>query len=354
MEEKKKRPLTEKQKAAFEKRRRQGYEKWLKEKRKEISQRKKEEKKRKEKERLKKEKERLKKKKRPVGRPKKRGPKRKRKHIKKPLQKRGPKTLCQFSYKIISCCNGKQNKFIGKYRSSEEAYLVFEQLKKQDENVIFPISNTRTDGKIKNSINEYILIEKNDGENTLLRNEYGKLVEQKLNKEGWIIRDKFRYKIEEKFWVWGYNNRSERKTFIWIYENIVLENFNNYFDFKRVLVYKNKIVIKHDSGKVDIIFCKNESDAINFYNLLEDFLKKDNEEHKVDMIFACGPLPMLRALKAYAAENNIPCQVSLEERMGCGIGACLGCAVKVISGKEPRYGHVCKEGPVFNAADVEI
>lgn len=275
MEEKKKRPLTEKQKAAFEKRRRQGYEKWLKEKRKEISKRKKEEKKRKEKERLKKEKERLKKKKRPVGRPKKRGPKRKRKHIKKPLQKRGPKTLCQFSYKIISCCNGKQNKFIGKYRSSEEAYLVFEQLKKQDENVIFPISNTRTDGKIKNSINEYILIEKNDGENTLLRNEYGKLVEQKLNKEGWIIRDKFRYKIEEKFWVWGYNNRSERKTFIWIYENIVLENFNNYFDFKRVLVYKNKIVIKHDSGKVDIIFCKNESDAISFYNLLEDFLKKD-------------------------------------------------------------------------------
>lgn len=104
----------------------------------------------------------------------------------------------------------------------------------------------------------------------------------------------------------------------------------------------NKLVVTTDDGSY-----KEKGFAI-------DFLKKDNEEHKVDMIFACGPLPMLRALKAYAVENNIPCQVSLEERMGCGVGACLGCAVKVVSGEEPRYGHVCKEGPVFNAADVEF
>lgn len=104
----------------------------------------------------------------------------------------------------------------------------------------------------------------------------------------------------------------------------------------------NKLVVTTDDGSY-----KEKGYAI-------DFLKKDIEEHSVDMIFACGPLPMLKAVRAYAIENNIPCQISLEERMGCGIGACLGCAVKVISGKEPRYGHVCKEGPVFNAADVEI
>ena len=56
----------------------------------------------------------------------------------------------------------------------------------------------------------------------------------------------------------------------------------------------------------------------------------------------------------YAVENDIPCEVSLEERMGCGIGACLGCAIKIISGEESRFGHVCKDGPVFNAKDVEI
>ena len=104
----------------------------------------------------------------------------------------------------------------------------------------------------------------------------------------------------------------------------------------------NKLVVTTDDGSY-----KEKGFAI-------DFMKKDIEEHMVDMIFACGPLPMLKAVRQYAIENNIPCQISLEERMGCGIGACLGCAVKVISGKEPRYGHVCKEGPVFNAVDVEI
>ncbi len=104
----------------------------------------------------------------------------------------------------------------------------------------------------------------------------------------------------------------------------------------------NKLVVTTDDGSY-----KEKGFAI-------DFMKKDIEENKVDIIFACGPLPMLKAVRAYAIENNIPCQISLEERMGCGIGACLGCAVKVISGSEPRYGHVCKEGPVFNAADVEI
>ena len=104
----------------------------------------------------------------------------------------------------------------------------------------------------------------------------------------------------------------------------------------------NKLVVTTDDGSY-----KEKGFAI-------DFMKKDIEEHMVDMIFACGPLPMLKAVRKYAIENNIPCQISLEERMGCGIGACLGCAVKVVSGNETRYGHVCKEGPVFNARDVEI
>lgn len=85
-------------------------------------------------------------------------------------------------------------------------------------------------------------------------------------------------------------------------------------------------------------------------------LKKDIEENKIDKIFACGPLPMLKAVQALAIEKNIPCQISLEEKMACGLGVCLGCAVKTAkSPKEaPEYWHVCKAGPVFNAQDVEI
>ena len=110
-------------------------------------------------------------------------------------------------------------------------------------------------------------------------------------------------------------------------------------DFEKV---SNKLVIATDDGSY-----KERGFAINY-------LKEDAKTEKLDMIFACGPLPMLKSVREYAIEENIPCQISLEERMGCGIGACLGCAVKIISGKEDRFGHVCKEGPVFNATDVEI
>ena len=78
---------------------------------------------------------------------------------------------------------------------------------------------------------------------------------------------------------------------------------------------------------------------------------------QADVIFACGPTPMLRALKAYAAEAGIPCWLSLEEKMACGIGACLAC---VCQSKEKDHHsqvnnkRICKDGPVFLADDIEL
>ena len=65
---------------------------------------------------------------------------------------------------------------------------------------------------------------------------------------------------------------------------------------------------------------------------------------------------MLRAVKQLAEEKEIPCQISLEERMACGLGVCLGCAVKTSksTAENPEYWHVCKAGPVFQAKDVDI
>ena len=76
-----------------------------------------------------------------------------------------------------------------------------------------------------------------------------------------------------------------------------------------------------------------------------------------DVIYACGPMPMLRALKTYAAENGIECWISMEERMACGIGACLACVCK--SKEKDAHSNVnnkrvCKEGPVFRAEEVEF
>ena len=76
-----------------------------------------------------------------------------------------------------------------------------------------------------------------------------------------------------------------------------------------------------------------------------------------DVIYACGPTPMLRAIKEYAIEKGIECQLSLEERMACGIGACLACVCK--SKDKDAHSNVnnkriCKDGPVFLAEEVEL
>ena len=112
-------------------------------------------------------------------------------------------------------------------------------------------------------------------------------------------------------------------------------------EFKSV---SNNLIITTDDGS----YGKNGF-AINY-------LAEDIEKQLPDCIYACGPLPMLKAVQKLAIEKNIPCQLSLEERMGCGIGACLGCAVKTASSSKeaPQYMHVCKDGPVFDASTVEI
>lgn len=78
---------------------------------------------------------------------------------------------------------------------------------------------------------------------------------------------------------------------------------------------------------------------------------------EADIIYACGPMPMLRAIRQYAIEHDIPAYISLEERMACGVGACLGCVCKTTH--KDAHSHVnnariCTDGPVFEAREVEI
>ena len=76
-----------------------------------------------------------------------------------------------------------------------------------------------------------------------------------------------------------------------------------------------------------------------------------------DVIYACGPTPMLRAIKSYAEEHQIDCWISMEERMACGIGACLACVCKskeIDDHSKVHNKRICKEGPVFHAQDVEL
>lgn len=83
------------------------------------------------------------------------------------------------------------------------------------------------------------------------------------------------------------------------------------------------------------------------------------KEQKVpcDVIFACGPMPMLKEIKEYASSINAKAYLSLEERMACGVGACLGCICKTKEIDEHSHVHnarICTDGPVFDADDLDL
>lgn len=111
------------------------------------------------------------------------------------------------------------------------------------------------------------------------------------------------------------------------------------------------LVILQDDFKAEgeSLLCTDDGSA-GRKGFVTDLLRERIAE--IDEVCACGPTPMLKAVAAVCAEFNKPCQISLEERMGCGVGACLVCAVKVRKNGEEIMQHVCKNGPVFNAEEV--
>ena len=83
----------------------------------------------------------------------------------------------------------------------------------------------------------------------------------------------------------------------------------------------------------------------------------NSEEIACDVIFACGPMPMLKGIKAFVAEHGIKAYLSLEERMACGVGACLGCVCKTKDTdhhSQVKNARICTDGPVFDADDLDL
>jgi dihydroorotate dehydrogenase electron transfer subunit len=80
----------------------------------------------------------------------------------------------------------------------------------------------------------------------------------------------------------------------------------------------------------------------------------DDKQIQQTEIFACGPLPMLKAVKKLAQAFELPCQISLEEHMACAVGGCAGCVVRVSTEKGDQMKRVCVDGPVFDASRVYL
>ena len=180
-----------------------------------------------------------------------------------PLSKKRP-------YSIILTSNGKQKKSLRSFRTEEEAYMYLSNTISENK-VMFPVKFLNSKGIIEAKYELYIIkrIDNDDIKDTAyLRNDYGELVEYTTNSENWQIIHKEKWEVEETFWVNGYDPVFQRKDFNWIIDNLIMNDIG-FYTFKNVLVYKNKLIID-TNGDLEIIFCKNVSDAFRLYTEIEN------------------------------------------------------------------------------------
>lgn len=103
------------------------------------------------------------------------------------------------------------------------------------------------------------------------------------------------------------------------------------------------------TGKVQEIFCTTDDGSLGTKGFTTTLLPELLEKKDYDLVVACGPEIMMKGIAKIAKEHGLRCQVSLEKRMGCGLGACLSCSIDTTDGKRKK---VCKDGPVFEAGEV--
>ena len=120
--------------------------------------------------------------------------------------------------------------------------------------------------------------------------------------------------------------------------------------------YRNQdLFLKEELESAGTLFIATEDGSVGTKGNVVDAIRENQIE--ADMMFACGPKPMLRALKDYALEKGIPCWISMEEKMACGVGACLACVCQskdVDSHSHVHNKRICKDGPVFLSTEVEL
>lgn len=119
--------------------------------------------------------------------------------------------------------------------------------------------------------------------------------------------------------------------------------------------YRDELFLQEELKDAGELLISSESGEFGTKGNVMDVIKANNI--KADIIYACGPLGLLKAVKEYGESNNIKTYISLEERMACGVGACLGCVVK--TKEKDHHTHVnntrvCTEGPVFDSTEVDI
>lgn len=100
------------------------------------------------------------------------------------------------------------------------------------------------------------------------------------------------------------------------------------------------------------VFLSTDDGSMGYKGSVIQLLQQHLLSERPNLILACGPIPMLIAMQSVVGKYNIPCQISLEERMGCGVGGCMVCSCAIGDSHQKSYKKVCSDGPVFWSKEV--
>jgi hypothetical protein len=213
------------------------------------------------------------------GRKKKRGPKKVR------YKKKEVKNYQRWDFKILRFDFKKQVQYIGLYHDYPEVCEKRRELEAENAKIELPIkyvNNKRVSKRQYHYESEYVVLKRirdreNESNESMLPNEYGKIVKHVTTSENWYVYEKFPCLVEETFWAYGYNPRSDRKTIGWIYTNFIDAYIDDTYELVQVYAYNNKLVIRYSGDEINFVIAKNVSDCIRMYNFLEDKYKNSKQ-----------------------------------------------------------------------------
>lgn len=190
------------------------------------------------------------------------------------------------NFKIILTNRGKYLKSMGIFKKSEDAYKRFNELKKESDSVQFPIMTNNEEHHFMEANYEIVLLKaltedevkeatQNKGVQSQIRDEFGKFIDCTIKSVVWKVHDIAPYSVEESFFVFGHHPRFDRKTYKWIFDNILCRKLDDRISMKTIYIQNHRVLFDYDGG-MDIVICKTKKDSLRLYNkLLDDCTNKD-------------------------------------------------------------------------------
>lgn len=179
-------------------------------------------------------------------------------------------------YRIILTSRGGYIKNMCSDVTEEKVMKKLNHLLKDNKKVVFPRRYLVWEHFMHEADYELVIIkvkQEDDSDVTRIKDNYGKYTEYRTSNKNWIVVNRSPYDIEETFWVYGYHPRLGRKDFKWIFENFVADGARDKMQFRSIQVFLNKVLFDIN-GKLEMVICKNHSDAVRMYNLIQQWAQK--------------------------------------------------------------------------------